>query len=56
LSCSEYIEFNKQVTPKGAAEEVKTDEKTTAKILYSLLWIRWVMLFNLLFLLQKPKT
>lgn len=25
------LEFNKQVTPKGAAEEVKTDEKTTAK-------------------------
>ncbi|MCQ4139636.1 thioredoxin family protein [Chryseobacterium sp. EO14] len=25
------LEFNKQVTPKGAAEEVKTDEKTAAK-------------------------
>lgn len=25
------LEFNKQVTPKGATEEVKTDEKTTAK-------------------------
>ncbi|WP_394664843.1 cytochrome c biogenesis protein CcdA [uncultured Chryseobacterium sp.] len=25
------LEFNKQVTPKGAVEEVKTDEKTTAK-------------------------
>ncbi|MCF2220277.1 thioredoxin family protein [Chryseobacterium sp. PS-8] len=25
------LEFNKQVTPKGAAEEVKTNEKTTAK-------------------------
>jgi thiol:disulfide interchange protein DsbD len=25
------LEFNKQVTSKGAAEEVKTDEKTTAK-------------------------
>ncbi|WP_336732081.1 protein-disulfide reductase DsbD family protein [Chryseobacterium sp. VD8] len=25
------LEFNKQVTPKGAAEEIKTDEKTAAK-------------------------
>ncbi|WP_288461726.1 thioredoxin family protein [uncultured Chryseobacterium sp.] len=25
------LEFNKQVTPKGVTEEVKTDEKTTAK-------------------------
>lgn len=25
------LEFNKQVTPKGATEEVKTDKKTTAK-------------------------